>query len=114
MQLNTNFDPYLQDIISLCKPLEDWFLKNQDALAYYDFTHKGCMQNKKYLRGDIAVLGKMADEALTWLEAPSYISMPDLEKAINAAFSIAMVYDDEKLGLTNQAKERYFLEEVIQ
>lgn len=43
MELNFNFNKSLESTINLCPPLADWFERNQDIMAYFELTHKGCV-----------------------------------------------------------------------
>lgn len=111
MKLNINFDPTLESIINLCQPLADWFERNQDAMAYFEFIHKGCLHFEDSLMAtaDLKVLGRMANAGLTWLEAPETSGVTPEEKAINAAISIASVYEEEKEWISENAKVQYYL-----
>lgn len=110
MKLNINFNPTLESTINLYQPLADWFERNQEAMAYFEFTHKGCLhfENSSMASADVKALGRMASDALTWLES-STASFSPKEKAINAAVSIAKVYEEEKQGLSENAKVQYYL-----
>lgn len=114
MKLNINFDPIdptLESTINLCKPLADWFERNQESMVYFELTHKGCLQfeNSPVASADIKALGRMANAGLTWLEAPKASGVSPEEKAINAALSIASVYEEEKERLSEDAKVQYYL-----
>ncbi|MCM1371101.1 MAG: hypothetical protein NC181_04370 [Clostridium sp.] len=111
MKLNINFDPTLESTINLCKPLAAWFERNQETMAYFDLIHKGCLhfENSLMASADIKALGRMANAGLTWLEAPKTSDVSPEEKAINAAVSIASVYEEEKEKLSENAKVQYYL-----
>lgn len=110
MELNFNFNKSLESTINLCPPLADWFERNQDIMAYFELTHKGCVfEDSSMASTDIKVLSKMANAGLTWLEAPKTIEILPEEKAINAAVSIASVYAKEKEKLSDTAKEQYYI-----
>ncbi len=110
MKLNINFDSNLESTINLYQPLADWFERNQEAMVYFEFTHKGCLhfENSSMASADVKALGRMASAALTWLES-STASFSPKEKAINAAISIAKVYEEEKQMLSENAKVQYYL-----
>ena len=110
MKLNINFDSTLEETINLCSPLADWFERNQETMAYFELIHKGCTQfdNSPLAKDDVITLGKMANACLTWLEAPEIIPVSPKEKAVNAALSIAMVYEKEKIS--EYAKVQYYID----
>ena len=112
MKLNINFDPTLEETINLCAPLADWFARNQETMAYFEMTHKGCLHfnNSPMANNDVIALGKMANAGLTWLEAPKAIPVSPEEKAVNAALSIAMVYEEEKEKLSENARTQYYID----
>ncbi len=111
MKLNINFDQSLESTINLCQPLADWFERNQETMAYFELTHKGCLhfENSPMAPADVKALGRMANAGLTWLEAPETSNVSPEEKAINAAVSIAGVYEEEKERLSENAKVQYYL-----
>lgn len=111
MKLDINFNPALESTINLCEPLANWFERNQETMAYFGFIHKKCLssKNSSYGSTDFYVLNKMANAALTWLEAPKTLKISPKEKAINAAISIASVYEEEKERLSEIAKIKYYL-----
>ncbi len=106
MKLNINFDEKLEPTINLYQPLADWFERNQEVMAYFELIHEGCSEN---VQGsiDLRTLAKMADAGLTWLEAPNIT--PE-EKAINAAVSMASVYNEMKEWLSDTAKTLYYID----
>lgn len=112
MKLNAKFDQSLENIINLCDPLADWFSRNQETMVYYNMTHKDCtdFNNDSIIDRDIIALGKMANIGLSWLEAPKTIPILPKEKAINAALSIAIIYEAEKESLSNEAQKQYYID----
>lgn len=110
MKLNINFDFRLEDIINTCEPLADWFERNQEEMAYFELTHKGCtyLEKSTMASSDIKTLGRMANAALMWLESPNTEISPE-EKAINASFAIADIYDERKELLTDVARQKYYI-----
>jgi len=110
MELNINFDKSLEEIINTCPPLADWFERNQETMAYFELTHKGCLHfnESSMASDDIKALGKMANAGLTCLESKLPISAED--KAKYAAFSIANVYDEEQFRLSDNARTQYYLD----
>ena len=110
MKLNINFDPALEEIINLYAPLADWFERNQETMAYFEMTHKGCLHFNKFANPDVVALGKMADAALTWLEYPKTALVTSEVKVVNAALSIARVYEEEKEKLSEEAKSLYYID----
>lgn len=112
MKLDINFNPNLKKTIKLCEPLSDWFERNQETMAYFQLTHKGCLhfEGNPFANNDIIVLGKMANAALTWLEMPKTNSISRKEIAINAALAIAMIYEKEKEKLSDNAKMKYYID----
>lgn len=112
MKLNINFDQSLESVINSCEPLAEWFERNQETMAYFELTHKGCLHfnDNPMASYDVKALGKMANAGLTWLEAPKALRISDEEKAYNAAMSIAMVYEEEKEKLSDNARTSYFMD----
>lgn len=112
MKLNSNFDPSLEEIINLCAPLADWFSRNQETMAYFEMTHYGCLQfnNSHMVNEDVVALEKMANASLAWLETPKKLIISPEEKATNAAFAIAMVYEDEKEKISEEARNQYYID----
>lgn len=109
MKLNINFDKSLEEVINTCQPLADWFERNQEVIAYFELTHKGCLHFEDGTAfPDVKVLGRMANAGLSCLESQLPISAED--KAKFAAFSIASVYDREKEKLSNNARTQYYLD----
>ena len=71
-------------------------------------THPGCLHFENTgANYDVKVLGRMANETLTWLE--TNLPYSDEEKVKNATMSIASIYDLEKDHLSNVAKEKYYI-----
>ena len=61
MKLNHNFDENLEETINSCKPLADWFERNQDWMAYFELTHKDCLHfENTSVNTDVLALGRMA------------------------------------------------------
>ena len=112
MKLNCNFDPTLESVINLCPPLADWFERNQETMAYFELTHKGCLhfEESSMVSTDIRALGRMANAGLTWLEVPKSSNISNQEKATNAALAIAGVYEEEKEELNETAKVQYYID----
>lgn len=111
MQLNNNFKKEIEDTINFYQPLADWFDRNQETMAYFELTHKGCLHfENSSANSDIIILGRMANAGLTWLEAPKALNIPQETKAYNASMAIAMVYEENKLNLSDDAKIKYFLD----
>lgn len=112
MKLNQNFNRELEGAINSCQPLADWFERNQETMAYFELTHKGCLhfENNRMASADVVVLGRMANAGLTWLEAPKALNIPDETKAYNAAMAIAMVYEEDKTRLSENARTQYYLD----
>ena len=112
MKLNINFDQSLESVINSCEPLAEWFERNQETMAYFELTHKGCLHfnDNPMASYDVKALGKMANAGLNWLEAPKALRISDEEKAYNAAMSIAMVYEEEKEKLSDNARTSYFMD----
>lgn len=112
MKLNINFDQSLESVINSCEPLAEWFERNQETMAYFGLIHKGCLHfnDNPMASYDVKALGKMANAGLTLLEAPKALRISDEEKAYNAAMSIAMVYEEEKEKLSDNARTSYFMD----
>ena len=109
MELNINFDKSLEETINSCQPLADWFERNQETMAYFELTHKGCLHfENSHANADVIALGRMANAGLTCLESKLPISPED--KAKFAAFSIANVYDEEQAKLSETARIQYYLD----
>ena len=110
MKLNINFDKSLEEIINTCPPLADWFERNQETMAYFELTHKGCLHfnESSMTSADVIVLGKMANAGLNYLESRLPISAED--KAKYAAFSIANIYNEEQFRLSDNAKTQYYID----
>lgn len=109
MILNDNFDKSIESIINTCKPLADWFERNQEQMAYFELTQPGCLHFEGTLvNDDILALERMANAALCCLciEAPQ-LSAED--KAVNAAVSIALMYEQEEYKLSTEAKIKYYI-----
>lgn len=105
--LNPSFDQNMEEIILLCKPLADWFERNQEAMAYFEFIKPGCLHFEgTHANHDVVALGRMANAALMWLASDSEEYTKE-QKAFNAAFSIAQVYEQEKSKITDVAKDLY-------
>ena len=107
MVLNCIFNPFIDSIILLNKPLTDWFERNQETMAYFELTHAGCSHlDENFMASyDIKVLGKMANASLSWLESKKWLS--PAEKAENAMRAIAEIYDLEKEKLSETAQQLY-------
>lgn len=111
MKLDQNFNREIEGAINSCQPLADWFERNQQLMAYLGLTHKGCLHfENSYANGDVVVLGRMANAGLTWLEAPKALNIPEETKAYNAAMAIAMVYEEDKTRLSENARTQYYLD----
>lgn len=109
MELNINFDKSLEKTINSFQPLADWFERNQETMAYFELTKKGCLHfENSHASYDIITLGRMANAGLTCLESKLQISPED--KAKFAAFSIANIYEEQKEGLSNVARIQYYLD----
>ena len=110
MNLNCNFDSRLENIINSYSPLAKWFEKNQEKMAYFGLTHAGCLhfEDNPMINNDIQILGKMANASLSWLENYE-LTISDKEKAINAAQSIADIYNQDKEKLSDVAKKQYYI-----
>lgn len=107
MKLNTNFDQKLEPIINLYQPLDDWFERNQEVMASLGLTHEGYSNNFSAMTSlDLQALAIMADIGLKWLSIKKADISPE-EKAINAAVSIASVYNEEKEWLSKTARTLY-------
>ena len=105
--LNQNFDPNMESTILLCKPLADWFARNQETMAYFELTKPGCLHFEgTNANPDVIALGRMANAGLMWVTSYSK-EYTEEEKAFNAAFSIAQVYEQEKSKLSDNAKKQY-------
>lgn len=105
--LNQNFDPSMEKTILLCKPLADWFERNQETMAYFEFTKPGCLHFEgSNTNHDVIALGRMANAGLMWVASYNE-KYTEEEKALNAALSIAQVYDQEKSKLSDDAKKLY-------
>ncbi len=110
MKLNTNFDQKLEPIINLYQPLADWFERNQEVMASLGLTHEGCSNNFSTITSlDFQALAIMADVGLKWLSIKKADISPE-EKAINAAVSIASVYNEEKEWLSKTARTLYYID----
>ena len=112
MKLNLNFNKDLESTINSCQPLADWFERNQESMAYFELTHKGCLhfEDSSFANADVKALGRMANAGLTWLEAPKTLNIDEETKAYNAAMSIAMVYEEEKARISDNARQMYYLD----
>lgn len=110
MKLNINFNKPMEEIINFCQPLADWFERNQERMAYFELTHKGCLHYEDHVFAsvDVVVLGGMANACFTCLETRLPISKED--KAKYAAFSIANIYYEEQEKLSENAKNLYYLD----
>ena len=108
MELNSNFNKKIKPLINSSESLSDWFERNQDWMAYFDFTHPGCNHFESLdAHIDIKVLGRMADASLSWLETSLPYSKE--EKVQNAINSIAEIYEESKDYLSEIAKEKFFI-----
>ncbi len=80
-------------------------------MAYYELTSPGCLHFENSCASlDVKVLGRMANECLTWLETKTPCS--NEEKVQNATIAISEIYNDSKDELSEVAKERYFINTV--
>ncbi len=83
----------LEPIINLYQPLADWFERNQKVMASLGLIHGWCSNNFSAMTSlDLQALAIMADVGLKWLSIKKANISPE-EKAINAAVSIASVYN---------------------
>ena len=112
MKLNINFNPSLEEVINLCDLLADWFERNQEIMAYFEMTHKGCLhfQDNPMANNDVVVLGRMANAALTWIESSKEVPFSPEEKALNAAIAINIIYEEEKERLSDRARVQYYID----
>ena len=110
MILDDNFDKRLESTINLCTPLADWFERNQEAMAYFELVHKGCLHfdGNSLVHHDILTLSHMANAGLTWLETPDF-SIKPFDKAFNAAISISTIYEKKKDYLSDTARDLYYI-----
>lgn len=109
MFINCNFNLEVQNVVCYSKPLCDWFMKNQDTMAYFELTHAGCthFENSSMAHTDIKILGKMANAALTWIENKNY---PYNVRAEQATIRIAEIYEEYKDVLSEVAQELYSID----
>lgn len=111
MKLNQNFNKELEGAINSCHPLADWFERNQETMAYFELTHKGCLHFENFsANADVVILGRMANAGLTWLESPKTLLIPEETKAYIAAIAIARVYEEDKIRLSEEARMQYYLD----
>ena len=107
MILNSNFNPKVEGIVVFSKSLTSWFSRNQEWLAYFELTHAGCTQfeNSATCSDDIKILGKMANAALTYIEANNGLSAP--ERVKRAEDAICIIYEEYKEDLSDNARRQY-------
>jgi len=110
MILNGNFNPNIEEIILLNKSLTEWFLRNQEWMAYFEFTSSGCLhfENSPYVSYDVRILGRMAHAAFIWLEGD--VPLTKETRAVKAAEAIANVYFKNKELLSENAKIQYAID----
>ena len=106
MKLNHNFDKRLEKIINSYQPLADWFERNQETMAYFELTHKGCL-HLTFPRAshDLITLSKMADAFFSSITFDS--TKYHEEIARTAAQTIEKIFREEEENLTPDAKEKY-------
>ncbi len=106
MKLNSNFNPKIEPLVNSSKELSAWFSKNQDAMAYFGFTHPGCaFIDTDSANFDIVILGQMADVCLMCLEKEPH--SPDKNTVRYAITAMSEIYEDSKKYLSDVAKEQY-------
>ncbi|MBE6154200.1 MAG: hypothetical protein E7163_01315 [Firmicutes bacterium] len=110
MILDGNFNPNIEEIIILNKPLTEWFLRNQEWMAYFELTTAGCLhfENSSYASYDVRILGRMAHAAFTWLEGD--LPLTNETRALKAAEAIANVYFKNRELLSENAKIQYAID----
>ena len=84
--------------------------KKQQTIAYFELNKPRCLHFEElYAHNGVVVLGRMANAWLMWIanESGEYTKE---EKAFNAAFSIAQVYEQEKYKLGPTAQQRFFID----
>ena len=105
MKLNVNFNKELEPIINLNEDLVTWFERNQEYMAYFEFTNPGCNHfEKRIVHDDVRVLGILSNACLTCLNAKDVSNEEKVDNAIN---SIKSIYDKEKDNLSEIAKRKY-------
>lgn len=106
MALNPRFNPELEEIININPALANWFSKNQESMAYFNFTshNNSCFENYSSL--DIRALGKMSSIALYYLENKD-LELTDQERADKAAKGISDLYNTEKDFMSESARSLY-------
>lgn len=107
MFLDSKFNSSIESTILLSKPLINWFEINQETMAYFEFTHTGCLhfENSSFASDDVRILGRMANAALSYLEGNS--TFTPKEKAAKATQAIAEIYESNKEMLSDTAKILY-------
>ena len=77
--------------------------KNQQTIAYFELNKPRCLHFEGFAHNGVVVLGRMANAWLMWIanESGEYTKE---EKAFNAAFSIAQVYEQEKNKLSSTSQ----------
>ena len=109
MEINCNFNKSYERIVNAYEPLASWFERNQETMAYFEFTHAGCTHFENTLaNNDVIVLGRMADAAFICMDSKKSISSED--KAKLAAMAIATVYQNDSELLSDTAKELYYID----
>ncbi len=110
MKINSNFNPSLEPVINSYPPLADWFERNQNSMAYYQFFNSDCLHFKesKFASFQVKTLGEMAHAGFIELEKKN---LSKEERALNATISIKEVYDKNKEYLQDDAKKQLLINE---
>lgn len=110
MKITSNFDPSLEPVINSYPPLADWFERNQNSMAYYEFINSNCLHFQKapFTPFQIQILGEMAHVGFIELEKKN---LSKEERALNATIAIKEVYEENKDRLQDDAKKQLLINE---
>lgn len=109
MELNINFNKKIKPAIESSEALTDWFERNQDWMAYFEFTHPACthFEGNRMAHIDVKVLGRMSSEGLFWLESEG---LPKKEKAAKAIMAMDKVYEEALPYISDVAIKKYYID----
>ena len=109
MKLDINFSKKIKPAIESSETLTDWFERNQEWMAYFEFTHPGCnhFEGNRYAHIDVKVLGRMSSEGLFWLESEG---LPNKEKAAKAIMAMGKVYEEALPYISDVAIKKYYID----
>ncbi|MCI8331185.1 MAG: hypothetical protein HFE04_03710 [Bacilli bacterium] len=114
MILNSNFSPRVESVIIWNSELANWFVRNQEWLAYFELTHSGCLhfENSSFANNDVRILGRMANAAYRYIELNND-RISELERADLAVQAMTEIYEQNKELLSKNAKKLYAINRTI-